>query len=227
MSSRLTASDRRQQILDVASGLFSRNGYQGTTTRQIAEEAGVNEALLFRHFPTKEKLYWTLIEELCSARGRQQRMNRILQQGGCDFEVFRELALEFLNRSARDRQLTRLLWFTALENHELSAKFFNTFVAESYKQLASHIAGRIREGAFRKCDPLLAARGFLGMVVYHFLVQELFGGERYTRFESEDVATTLSHIWLAGMQNPSDANGHQNGAGSNAHKARAGKLKQK
>jgi AcrR family transcriptional regulator len=226
MPSRLTASDRRQQILDVASGLFSLNGYQGTTTRQIAEEAGVNEALLFRHFPTKEKLYWTLIEELCSARGRQQRMNRIFQQGGSDFEVLRALALEFLNRSPRDRQLTRLLWFTALENHELSAEFFNTFVAEFYKQLASHIAERIRAGAFRKCDPLLAARGFVGMVVYHFLVQELFGGEQYTRFEPEDVATTLSHIWLAGMQNPNSSNGHQNGAGRNARKVRAGKLKQ-
>lgn len=223
MSSRLNASDRRQQILEVASGLFSRKGYQGTTTREIAETAGVNEALLFRHFPSKENLYWTMIEGLCNARGRRQKVNRILEQGGTDFEVFCAIAREFLTRNARDRELTRLLWFTALENHELSERFFNTFVAEYFKALSSHISRRIREGAFRKCDPLLAARGFLGMVVYHFLIQELFGQEQYSKFDPEQVATTLSHIWLAGMQNPNGANGHSNGA--NGYHARTGKLK--
>ena len=56
MSLRLSAQDRRQQIMTIAVGLFARKGYQGTTTREIAEGAGVNEALLFRHFPSKENL---------------------------------------------------------------------------------------------------------------------------------------------------------------------------
>jgi AcrR family transcriptional regulator len=201
MPARLSAVDRRQQILEVASALFARKGYRGTTTREIAEEAGVNEALLFRHFPSKENLYWTLIEELCNARGKRHRIEKVLQAGGTDIQVFRDVAREFLTRSERDRELTRLLWFTALEDHELSARFFNTFVAEYYEALAGHIRGRIRQGAFRKTDPLLAARGFLGMVVYHFLIQELFGGEQYQQFDPADVAETLSQIWLAGMQN--------------------------
>ncbi len=234
MPARLTASDRRQQILEAASGLFARKGYQGATTREIAEEAGINEALLFRHFPSKENLYWTLIEELCAARGRTQKIRRILERGGSDSEVFEAIAREFLNRSARDRELTRLLWFTALENHELSARFFNTFIAGIYEELATHIRRRIRQGRFRKCDPLLAARGFLGMLVYHFLVQELFGGERYQNFDSRQAAETLAKIWLAGMQNPACAlpadhrNGRglreaQTGNGASGHKIRAGR----
>ena len=63
MPVRLSSLDRRRQILRAASGIFARKGYRGTTTREIAESAGINEALLFRHFPSKEKLYWTLIEE--------------------------------------------------------------------------------------------------------------------------------------------------------------------
>ncbi|MGE5321711.1 MAG: TetR/AcrR family transcriptional regulator [Actinomycetota bacterium] len=220
MSSRLSATDRRQQILKVASGMFARKGYQGATTREIAEEAGVNEALLFRHFPSKENLYWTLIEELCNARGKRHRIRRILQLGGSDLEVFEAVACEFLTRTERDRQLTRLLWFTALENHELSARFFNTFVSDYYEALAGHIRERIRQGAFRRTDPLLAARGFLGMLVYHFLIQELFGGEQYQQFEPRAVAQTLSQIWLAGMLNPVSANGKN---GGNGHHPRAGK----
>ena len=68
-------------------------------------------------------------------------------------------------------------------------------------------------------DPLLSARGFLGMVVYHFLVQELFGGEKFQKFDPETVADTLAAVWLNGMQSPLKAisNGH------NGNHARAGK----
>ena len=222
MPTRLSARDRRRQILDVASGIFARKGYQGATTREIAEEAGVNEALLFRHFPSKESLYWTMLEELCLARGRHDRMKKILKEGegGSDLVVFQAIAREILLRSPRDRELTRLLWFTALENHELSVRFFNTFVAGYYEDLAAYIRTRIRQGAFRRVDPLLAARGFLGMVVYHFLVQELFGGEQYRSFDTEEVAATLAGIWLAGMLNPV---AHRSLNGRNGNPVRAGK----
>jgi AcrR family transcriptional regulator len=221
MPTRLSARDRRRQILDVASGIFARKGYQGATTREIAEEAGVNEALLFRHFPTKEALYWTMLEELCLAGRRHDRMKTILDEGESDLEVFQAIARETLFRTARDRELTRLLWFTALENHELSVRFFNTFVAGYFEDLAGYIRTRIRQGVFRKVDPLLAARGFLGMVVYHFLVQELFGGEQYCSFDLEEVAHTLSGIWLAGMLNPVTPRGLRRFAGvSNGTRSR-------
>lgn len=202
MSLRLSARDRRHQILEVASGIFARKGYEGATTREIADEAGVNEALLFRHFPSKENLYWTMLEELCTVSGRRGRMQQTLETGKTDFEVFRAIALDMLTRSPRDRELTRLLWFTALENHELSARFFSTFIAGYFEALAGYIRARIRQGAFRKTDPLLAARGFLGMVAYHFLIQELFGGEQYRTFDAQSVAETLAGIWLEGMQAP-------------------------
>ena len=150
MSTRLSAHDRRQQIMDVATGLFARQGFQGTTTREIAGEAGVNEALLFRHFASKETLYWTIIEKLCSARGRKQRVEEILKRGGTVLEVFTGNAREFLIRSPRDTELTRLLWFTALENHTLSDRFFRTYVSVYYEALADYIRERVTQGAFRK-----------------------------------------------------------------------------
>jgi AcrR family transcriptional regulator len=49
---RVPAATRREQILEVSTRLFAQQGYSGTTTRQLALAAGVNEALLFRHFPS-------------------------------------------------------------------------------------------------------------------------------------------------------------------------------
>jgi AcrR family transcriptional regulator len=220
MALRLSARDRRRQILEVASGIFARKGYQGATTREIAEEADVNEALLFRHFPSKENLYWTMLEELCLVGSRRRRMQKTLETGGTDLEVFSAIARDMLARSPRDRELTRLLWFTALENHELSTRFFSTFIAGYFEALAGYIRARIRQGVFRKTDPLLAARGFLGMVAYHFLIQELFGGAQYRKFDAREVADTLAGIWLQGMQAPA---ARRTANGGNGYHLRNGK----
>ena len=51
---RMKGEERKMQILDVAIELFAKQGFSGTTTKKIANEAGVSEAMVFRHF-AKEK----------------------------------------------------------------------------------------------------------------------------------------------------------------------------
>lgn len=197
---RFTARDRRRQILEVAMRLFARQGFKGTTTRQIAERAGVNEALIFRHYPSKEDLYWAIIESKCRIGRRRAKILQELQSGQRDEDSFAAIAEDILQRNREDNTLSRLLLFSALENHRLSHRFFRTYVARNYEVLAGHVRRRIREGSFRRVNPLLAARGFLGMVIYHFLIQEIFGGKRYQRFNPKKVSRTLADIWLHGMQ---------------------------
>ncbi len=210
-SNRVAASDRRQQILAVAMDLFARRGFRGTTTRRIAEGAGVNEAILFRHFPRKEDLYWAILDCKCRRAGGRQQLEDELRAPASgkssahseqDHKMYAAIAEGILRRNTEDSTLSRLLLFSALENHRLSQRFFRRHVASYYEALARHIRRRIREGAFRRVDPLLAARGFLGMVTYHFLIQELFGGRRYQRFDTRRVCQTLAGIWLAGMRAP-------------------------
>ena len=67
MTPRLTADERRDAILAAAMPLFAKQGFNGTTTRQIAEAAGVSEALMYRHFPSKEDLYMAL-HEFCRVK---------------------------------------------------------------------------------------------------------------------------------------------------------------
>ena len=196
---RVNSRDRHQQILQVAMELFARQGFEGTTTRAIAQRARVNEAILFRHFPHKEDLYWAVIEHRCrDARARAGLESKLRSEAG-DREVFAAIAEDILRRNTEDTTLSRLLLFSALENHRLSHRFFQSFVAKNYEMLAEHIRQRIRARVFRRVDPLLAARGFLGMVIYHFLIQELFGAKRYQKFDLRQVSNTITDIWLRGM----------------------------
>jgi TetR/AcrR family transcriptional regulator len=227
---RLPGQDRREQILGVAMDLFAHQGFRGTTTRQIAQASGVNEAIIFRHFPRKQDLYWAVIEQKCRDAGqRKELLRQRLSEHKPDREIFAEIAEDLLNRHRGDPSRSRLLLFTALENHQLSERFFQTYIAKYYEVLAEHIALRIGEGAFRPVDPLLAARGFLGMVVYHFWIQDLFGGKRHQKFDPHQVCQTLADIWLRGVQpgpekrNGNSRNGNRTHA-SNGSSRRSGKV---
>jgi TetR/AcrR family transcriptional repressor of mexJK operon len=60
--------ETRARILAATRQIFERNGTRGTTTREVAERAGVNEATLFRHFGSKAALLSAMREEFCGLR---------------------------------------------------------------------------------------------------------------------------------------------------------------
>src|SRR5262245_32612129 len=65
--SKLSAEERRAAIVKAVRRVFAERGFHGTTTRELAEAAGVSEALLFKHFPNKEALY-TAMQRSCHAQ---------------------------------------------------------------------------------------------------------------------------------------------------------------
>jgi len=197
---RFSSADRREQILDVATGLFAQQGFQGTTTKLIAEKSGVTEALIFRHFPGKEELYWAVIERKIDRAAPLERLLENLESGGDDLDILSRVAFEILERRAKDQTLSRLLLFSVLEKHELSERFFRNYISNYFEVLARFVRQGVSAGRFRKVDPLLAARGFIGMVVYHSWIQELFGGKEVQNFDLQVVSRTLARIWLEGVQ---------------------------
>src|SRR5512135_2431624 len=57
----MTRANTKQKLLEATLRLVSEKGYLGATTREIAQEAGVTELTLFRHFGSKEKLFEELL----------------------------------------------------------------------------------------------------------------------------------------------------------------------
>ncbi len=63
---RLTATARREQILDVALEVFGRAGFHGASMNDVADAAGVTKPVLYQHFDSKRELYRALLEEVGS-----------------------------------------------------------------------------------------------------------------------------------------------------------------
>ncbi|HEU4658549.1 MAG TPA: TetR/AcrR family transcriptional regulator [Capillimicrobium sp.] len=64
-----TADERRETVLETAGKVFAVRGFHGTPTAEIAKEAGISQAYLFRLFPTKLELFVALVERCFERTG--------------------------------------------------------------------------------------------------------------------------------------------------------------
>jgi len=190
--------DRRQQIIATAMELFGKKGFRGTTTRDLATEADVNEAIIFRHFKTKEELYTAIIEQKAGERDTYHEELERLATVGDDEQFFEAVGRTFLEKHETDTTFMRLLLFSALEGHQLSDMFVSS-MAERHP-IANYIKRRIGDGAFRQVDPQLAARALMGMFASFIMWQEIFGFKNKQPRDREEVVRIFVSIFLSGMR---------------------------
>jgi len=214
IGARMAGDERRRQILRVAVSLFSSRGFRGTTTKEIAQAAGVSEAMVFRHFATKEELYAAILDhKACSGSGsfEPEVMSADSIRRKDDRGVFESLALGALNYHEHDPEFQRLLLYSALEKHELAQMFFDGFVRKVYDFLGAYIRDRQREGALIQIDPAIVVRCFIGMVMHHSLNNNLWDPKhRLLSISNEAAAKHFTDVLLNGIAtNSSKRNGNR------------------
>ena len=192
---------RRNQILDAAMQCFAAAGFRGTTTREIASRVGITEAALYRHFESKEALYRAIIARKIDAPDLTSQLETAAAAGD-DRAVLGGLARTLIARVEADPAFLRILHFTALEGHSLAEPFFASRVARLREFLTGYIARRIEAGAFRRLDPVIAARAFLGMVSDYVNVRVVFQQQAAYPQPSGEVVETFVSLFLAGISAP-------------------------
>ncbi len=208
---RMAAEDRRRQIVSVAMRLFSERGFRGTTTKEIARDAGVSEAIIFRHFATKEDLYHAIIDCKACTGGMADMQNPVAEsvrhevdeamRRHDDRAVFRGIALSMMRHHHDDPDFLRLLLYSALEGHQLSQMFWDLNVRVLYEFLGSYIRERQRTGALRDVDPLVVVRAFTGMVIHHSVTSILWDKHRpLLVVPNEHAAHEFTEILLRGIE---------------------------
>jgi AcrR family transcriptional regulator len=201
-SGRMSAEGRKLQIL------FSQRGFGGTTTKEIAQAAGVSEAMVFRHFATKQELYTAILDhKACSgdSLNPEEMVAEALKQKD-DRGVFEKLAFGALQHHEVDPEFQRLLLHSALEGHELAEMFFEKFIRRVYELLGAYIAERQRDGALIKIDPAIVIRSFIGMIIHHSLNNNLWDpNRRLLKISNQDAAKHFTDILLHGISNPDNA----------------------
>ncbi len=209
-TSRITSQERQASLIAAAASLFAAKGFNGTTTKEIAKSAGVSEALVFKYFPTKRALYAAILAEKVTVSALLGAVDEAAKKRD-DHRVF-SLIASYRIRPGVDPTLLRLLLFSALEGDELSDMFFGKHHKIFYEHVAAYVRTRIDEGAFRDVDPLLAARAFIGMVVHHRLLHEIFGVPMHR--SHEDTVETYVELFLHGLTQPTPTRTRSTGRAS-------------
>ena len=207
MGSRMTAGGRREQILQGSMKLFAEKGFRGTTTREIAQGIGISEALMFKYFPSKEALYQAIIRKRTDG-SEEMLFPKEAIQAKDDQQVFQAIASYFIRKNTEDPTFMRLILYSSLEGHDLSNIFFENHATERTRLLSKYIRQRIKEKAFKKVPPMLAARAFMGMVIHYVQTEEIHGMKATSRFSQKKVVSTLVDAFLNGLkgsQSPNEA----------------------
>jgi AcrR family transcriptional regulator len=196
------AAARREQILKTALGLFAAQGFDATSTRQIAKEAGIAEGLIFHYFPTKASLLTAILEDrLEGRRAFRSELRPLLEDAGSKPapEVLRAVARGWLATLRRDEEIVVVLFTTAQTNPEVR-EAWQELIREGTELLTSYLAARVEAGELREDLPLdTAATMFVSSLMIFFLTRRDLPDTEWNR-QSEAHARELISVWLDGVR---------------------------
>jgi len=173
MSNREVAETRRR-IIESAASLFSQGGYNGTSTRDIAQGANVNEATIFRHYPRKRDLYLAVLEsELQRVRLRGDLLAELADAPDARAALAKTYAL-ITAALAEDRGFLRLLQYSSLEfGNEL-----DPLLRKHFRELVEVIAGYLQpwidNGQLQCSNAKIVVLTFVAIVLTYNSVFKVF-----------------------------------------------------
>jgi AcrR family transcriptional regulator len=195
---RLDGDARRVQIVEIARRLFAEAGYRPTTTRQLAREAGVSDALMYRHFASKDDVLRAVVDQGLAgfaAMGGAAMTGRDLPLA----ERLTLLGRAFLE--VLDAQVDLLVLFVS--EHQLLADDARLvgFIDLAASGLGAELAARAQAGEVRDdLDGYLFARSFMGSLVSFALLQRALGMHRVHPVEAEDYLAAQVDLYVRGAQ---------------------------
>ncbi len=194
-------SERKQQKIErSALRVFVRQGYHGTSMREIAEASGVSLGNIYNYFRTKEELFTRLVERY---ETRMEELRRKTVESLDD--VFEPDGLKRLAAGVRDivynnPDYWRLMYIDVVE-------FGNRHFAHTFRDLARNMEALLgdrlraatRRGVWNSADPALAFTAVYLQLFTYFLVEKLFGGKQHLGVPDEEAVAQLVDIATRGL----------------------------
>lgn len=186
------------RLVEAAVQLFSRQGFKGTSTRDIAQLAGVNEATLFRYFAKKADLFRAAAE----SRLNRVKFGRELQNGlakDLDPDVVVPMLTAFMVENLSEHpEVMRLLYVARFELPG-SDRVFREHLGPIFDAVHAYFSRCAAKGLIRDLDPTIATLGLAGAVGAHLNLHELFTEKRAPR-DAREAAPVYAQFWLNGLQ---------------------------
>lgn len=199
---RKRVADARTSILQAAERLFAQYGYDGTTTRMIASEAGVAEGTIYVYFPSKRHLLLSLIQQASVPVVTSQLATA---EGRGDEDILRALFTERMEFGRKYAPLVKTLFSEAMHDTELAQHLLQELIQPLSALVKAYVAGRIEQGDFRDVPVDIATRALVGIfwftIVYDYLLpcDPQVKAEVLGSYTPEEYARWFASLVLGGM----------------------------
>lgn len=173
---RLKAPQRREQLIEVATKLFAKSGYEATTTAAIAEAAGVTEPILYRHFKSKQEMFVAIVREMSDQT--MQQWHSIIEDETDPAERIRKICEAIPDHMKRMSDAYHVLHGALATSRD---KKVIAVVREHYQQIEEFFGKLVQEGQkagiFRKGHSARAAAWhFIWAGIGYAMIQLNLGG---------------------------------------------------
>lgn len=194
----ITRTSTSEKLLKATLKLISEKGYLGTTTKEIAQEAGVTEVTLFRHFGSKEKLFEEVLRRY-SFLPKLRDLLAELEGGTYDYEkVLQIIGIRFFDTLKERKSFVRLMTCEINVYPEKVRDVHSRFIDEIIQVLADFFRSQQDKGALKRFPTESAAKAFLGMIFSYFNVEEITRGREISREEMERTIGEFIDIFVHG-----------------------------
>ncbi len=189
--------DTKEKILGATLKLISEKGYIGATTREIAQEVGVAELTIFRHFGSKEKLFEEVLEKFTFLPRLKELLPEL--EGLPHDEALNAIARRFLDTLKERKSFVRIMISEITVYPEKVRELYRAFSDELMKTLAGYFSGLRGKGVLREgITPDAAARFFLGVVFQYFQAEEIMKGRTISKQEARKTIDEFVKIFMHG-----------------------------
>ena len=185
-----------QKILNAAKRLFARQGYDGTTTREIAQSAGVAEGTLFRHFDNKK----AVLIEVATAGWIDiltELLTELSEMGS--YKAVAQMMRRRMLHLRDNNDLFRVCFLEAQFHPELRDKIQTDVIAKMTDVAEAFIQTGIDRGVYRPLNPRLIANVFLGLFMVAGFSHNTLQTEETSPEAMKDMAEGLADIFLNGV----------------------------
>jgi AcrR family transcriptional regulator len=191
-----TEAETQTRILKAARKLFARRGFEGTTTRDLAQEAGVAEGTLFRHFENKKAI---LVE--VATQGWVEILTDLLTELSemGSYKAIAQVMRRRMMNLHQNADLLRVCFMEAQFHPDLQERIQTdvivkmTDVAEAFFQTA------MDQGIYRRMNPRVVAQVFLGMFTIAGFSQDSIMPEGSSPQQMQEMAENMADIFLNGV----------------------------
>jgi AcrR family transcriptional regulator len=161
----LRETGAREKILDAAVYLFSSKGYEKTSMKDIAEEAGVNKALLFYYFSSKENLYRHIIVDMHEKFYRRiESVNEELLQIEDIAERFGMLVKLYIEQFSQTRNIVHIIAHEIVRPDSELIDSIKEVIYKVRQPMVDILSEGMNLGVFRVDDPYFTADAVLGIL---------------------------------------------------------------